>query len=209
MSSKKCLQCGFVSFAQAETCKRCGANLSVSSKAAPLAARRSATGKKRSPLIVYLVVGFISLVLGVFAFGATAGYGTALPLSLFTAIFIGGMVLAIIIGNHLRASEEGEPQPPSLTGKKYLGVVVYMLASFALLLPLFLLKLDSNLPSDVMAEKMGELTGACLVPAIIIALWMRFSKQGWPWSWSGVGLRYLLLFLIFGFSVVLRMFLAK
>jgi hypothetical protein len=152
-------------------------------------------------------VGLITLVLGVFAFGATADYGTALPLALFTAIFVGGMVVAIILGTYLKASEKVETQPSSSTGKKYLSVVVYMLASFALLLPLFLLKLDSNLPSEVLAEKIGELTGACLIPAIIMALWMRFSKQGWPWSWSGVGLRYLLLFLIFAFSVVLRLLL--
>lgn len=208
MSSKKCLQCGFVSFARAETCKRCGASFSASrGSAPPPPLRREAAGKKKSPLIVYLVVGFISLVLGVFAFGATANHGSALPITLFTAIFIGGMALAVIIGTYLKRSEKVETQHPSSTGKKYLRVVVYMLASIILLLPLFMLKLDSDLPEDERAEKIGELIGACLVPAIIMALWMRFSKQ--QWSWLGVGLRHLLLFLIFAFSFVLRTLIAK
>jgi hypothetical protein len=210
MSSKQCLQCGFVSFARADACKRCGADLPASrGSAPPPPPPLQPTEKKRSPFLVYLVVGLVTLALGAFAFGATADHGIALPLTLFTVIFIGGMVLAVIIGTRLKASEKVETQPASPTGKKYLSVVVYMFASLVLLLPPFLLKLDSNLPSEVMMEKVGELVGACLVPAIITALWMRFSKQGWPRSASGVGLRYLLLFLIFGFSVVLRMMLAK
>jgi uncharacterized membrane protein len=205
MSSKKCLKCGFVSFAAAETCKRCGAKLSSSAVAAPSPSPpRQVTNKRRSPLIIYIVGGFLSLILGALAFAATAERGTALPLGLFTAVFVGGMVLVIIIASYLLKTERNvEARPSSKTGKNYLRVVIYMLASFILVLPLFLLKLNPNLPSEMMAEKIGELVGACLVPAIITAIWMRFSKE--EWSWMGVGLRYILLFFIFAFSVVLRM----
>lgn len=204
MSSKRCPKCGFVSFAAAGTCKRCGADLSVSSGAAPPSLpRQQTTRKRRSPLLVYIIGGVISLILGAFAFGVTADYGI-LPLGLFAAVFIGGMALSFIIANRLKGSSDGESQGTSSTGKNYLSVVVYMFASFVLLLPLFVIRLNSDLPSDVMAEKIGELAGACVVPAIIMALWMRFSKQE-GWSWLRVGLRYLLLFIIFAFSVVFRM----
>jgi|ERR1044071_154813 hypothetical protein len=204
MSSKRCPKCGFVSFAAAGTCKRCGAALSASPTVAPPPLpRQQTTRKKGSPLLVYIIGGVISLILGVFVFGVTADYGI-LPLGLFAAVFIGGMIVSLIIANRLKGSSNEESQQSSSTGKNYLSVVVYMLASFVLLLPLFVIRLNSDLPSDVMAEKTGELTGACLVPAIIMALWMRFSKQE-EWSWLAVGLRYLLLFFIFAFSVVFRM----
>lgn len=209
MSSKRCPKCGFVSFAAAGTCKRCGADLSASSGAATRPTpRREATGKKRSPLIVYIVGVFISLILGAFAFAATADRGTALPLSLFTGVFIGGMVLAVVIAAYLKKSGNAESQEPSATGRGYSKIFIYMFASFILLLPLLLLKLNNdNSDSDKVAEKIAELLGVCLAPAIIMALWMRFSKQ--KWSWLGVGLRYILIFLVFALSVVMNMLYGK
>ncbi|HKR00307.1 MAG TPA: hypothetical protein VJT09_06525 [Pyrinomonadaceae bacterium] len=212
MSSKKCVKCGFVSFAGAETCKRCGAKLTDSQRAAQPPPQtysgQPVAVKKRSPFIVYLVGGIISLFLGALVFGATADQGTALPLGLFTAVFVGGMLLAVIIGGYLlKAKPNVESRTPSTSRKSYARVGIYTILSMVVTLSFFLLRFGSDFSSDVRTEKMGELTGACLVPGIITVIWMRFAKE--EWSWVGVGLRYILLFMVFAFSVVLRMMFDK
>lgn len=118
------------------------------------------------------------------------------------------MVLAVIIAGYLKRSGDAESPEPSSAGRGYSKIFIYMFASFILLLPLLLLKLNNDdSDSDIVAEKTGELLGVCLAPAIITALWMRFSKQNW--SWLGVGLRYILIFLIFALSVVMNMIYGK
>jgi hypothetical protein len=205
MSSKRCPKCGFVSFAAAGACRRCGAALSVSpgAGASPLPLRQQTTRKKVPPLLVYIIGGVISLILGAFVFGVTADYGSVVPLGLFAVVLIGGMVVSFIIASHLKRSSAGESQGQSSTGGKYLKVVVYMLAAFILCLPFLLLNLNSNLSEEAIAGKIGELMGTCLFPAVITAVWMRYSRQ--EWSWPGVGLRYIALFLLVGIIFVMRL----
>jgi phosphatidylglycerophosphate synthase len=121
---------------------------------------------------------------------------------LFTGVFIGGMMLAVIIASYLKSSGNADAQQSNAKGRGFSKVAVYMLASFILLLPLLLLKFE-DATENVLAEKIGELTGVCLAPAIITGLWMRFSKE--QWSWLEVGLKYILIFLIFALSVMMKL----
>jgi hypothetical protein len=203
MSSKECLQYGFVGFATTAKCKRCGAAFSALPERAPAPAVpvRETTGKRRSPLFIYIVGVVVSLLLAALAFGATADYGTTVPLILFSGAFIGGMVLVLVVANYFQANRSGAAQKPSATGRNAQKIIIHMMGSYLVLLPLLLVKLDSGVPSSVAAEKAGELFGVCLIPAIITSVWMRYSKQ--EWSWTGVGLRYLLLFTLSGFVFVM------